>query len=294
MQILIVDGNTAEGNLNAKQIGMRPYCETYAALMETLNDNVEASIVHPSEIDYQSIKGHNSWFQTNNLDDYDGFVWTGSPLNLYNDCCAIQNQRAFGEAVLKTGKPIFGSCWGLQINAELLGGKVIKNPKGREIGIARNICVNEKGANHPIYANKPKCFNALAIHLDIVSLVPDGAEVLAHNGYSEVQAMVYDKAGVDFWGVQYHPEFNLNTLAFIYSRISTHMVEEGFCQNQADVDSLVNDFKLMHDSIGEGKTPRKDLFFRYGLTECVTSSTCHNRELVNWLDHVSSLNMASS
>ena len=38
--------------------------------------------------------------------------------------------------------------------------------------------------------------------------LPEGAVRLAGNGHSEVQAFAIDRDGIDFWGMQYHPEFS--------------------------------------------------------------------------------------
>jgi GMP synthase (glutamine-hydrolysing) len=46
---------------------------------------------------------------------------------------------------VKTGVPVWGSCWGLQIATVALGGSVRRNPRGRELAIARAITVTEAG-----------------------------------------------------------------------------------------------------------------------------------------------------
>ena len=45
-------------------------------------------------------------------------------------------------------------------------------------------------------------------HRDEVVSLPEGAVRLAGNGHSNVQAFAIDRDGVDFWGMQYHPEFS--------------------------------------------------------------------------------------
>ena len=47
------------------------------------------------------------------------------------------------------------------------------------------------------------------VYRDEVTVLPDGAVVLARNAHSPVQAMAYERDGVRFWGVQYHPEYTL-------------------------------------------------------------------------------------
>jgi GMP synthase (glutamine-hydrolysing) len=46
------------------------------------------------------------------------------------------------------------------------------------------------------------------VHRDEVQTLPAGAVVLAGNGHSKAQAMVYEQDGVCFWGSQYHPEYS--------------------------------------------------------------------------------------
>ncbi len=49
---------------------------------------------------------------------------------------------------------------------------VSKNIKGREIGIAYNITLNNDGVKHPLYHKKPKIFDAFASHLDHITTLP--------------------------------------------------------------------------------------------------------------------------
>ena len=91
-------------------------------------------------------------------------------------------------AALKTGTPLFGSCWGLQVITAAAGGSVRKNPKGREIGFGRGIRLTEAGRKHPMYVGKLDVFNAPTVHLDEVEALPAGTTVLATNAMSSVQA----------------------------------------------------------------------------------------------------------
>ena len=73
------------------------------------------------------------------LEGYDGIAITGSSLHIYNAGPEVMRQIELIRAALKTGTPIFGSCWGLQVLTAAAGGSVRKNPKGREIGFGRGI-----------------------------------------------------------------------------------------------------------------------------------------------------------
>ena len=59
------------------------------------------------------------------------------------------------------------------------GGEVAFNPKGREVGFARKILLNEAGAKHPMFKGKAPVFDAPCIHYDEVIRLPESATLLA-------------------------------------------------------------------------------------------------------------------
>ena len=285
INILVIDGNTAEHNQRAIEMGIQPYRESYSALLETLGletlvADVKTDQITPSELVPEKI-------DRGKLAAYDGFVWTGSPLHLYDESEAVRNQRAFASTVLHLGKPVFGSCWGLQINSDVLGGKIAANSKGIELCIARNILIHEAGRNHPLYRGKPPVFDALAIHVDEVITPPKGAVILASNPISGVQSMVIEQDGVDFWGVQYHPEFNFGVIAIILRRIAELLIEKKFFDSVESVHAMAKDYdRLLEVQTLPQSIEKSVLAFRYGITETIMDMACHQLELVNWLAHV--------
>ena len=54
-------------------------------------------------------------------------------------------QVELARAVYKSGTPFFGSCWGLQVATVAAGGSVRQNPRGREVGIARDLTLTSAG-----------------------------------------------------------------------------------------------------------------------------------------------------
>ena len=56
-----------------------------------------------------------------------------------------------------------------------------------------------------MYKNKPVVFDAFASHVDHITTKPEKSTLLAENHYS-IQALVTK----NFWGTQYHPEFNFH------------------------------------------------------------------------------------
>lgn len=212
------------------------------------------------------------------LDDFDGAILTGSPWGVYEDRQEISGQIALARRLYEGGVPVFGSCYGLQLMAKALGGDVHINPRGREVGVARAITLNEAGKAHAMFAEKPAMFDALCSHQDEVSRVPEGGVVLASNDISHVQAMTVDRGTSSFWGVQYHPEFDFSTIASILERTSARNLAEGLARDAAEMAEVVADMRALaaHDA------PRS-IAWRMGLKPDVLDQRQRTAEFGAWL-----------
>ena len=100
------------------------------------------------------------------LSDFDGVMIPGSPLHIYDPSPCVTRQIDFARAAFAAGVPVWGSCWGLQLATVALGGAVRRNPRGRELPIARAITLTEAGRVHPLLASRPPIFDALCSHID--------------------------------------------------------------------------------------------------------------------------------
>jgi GMP synthase (glutamine-hydrolysing) len=213
------------------------------------------------------------------LGDFDGAWISGSPLNVYRlEQPTVRAQLDLARAIWDAEVPAFGSCWGLQLMTAALGGTVHLNPNGREIGVARRICPTERGRSHALFAGKADAFDALCSHEDEVETLPAGAELLASNAVSRVQAMAIRDGAKSFWGVQYHPEFDFGAVAAIIALRAQRHLDEGLARSAGDVDTIISDFRdLSHDPA------RKDLAWRYGLHADVLDPKVRGAEFGNWL-----------
>jgi GMP synthase (glutamine-hydrolysing) len=213
------------------------------------------------------------------LGDFDGAWLSGSPLNVYHlDQPTVRQQLDLARSIWQAGVPSFGSCWGLQLMTAALGGTVHLNPNGREIGVARRIVPTEAGRRHALFDGKAGAFDALCSHEDEVETLPAGAELLASNAVSRVQAMAIRDGARSFWGVQYHPEFGFDAVAAIIAlRVQRHL-DEGLAQSEGEVGTIVSDFRsLAYDAA------RKDLAWKYGLHADVLDTRVRSAEFGNWL-----------
>ncbi|MEM1437015.1 MAG: type 1 glutamine amidotransferase [Pseudomonadota bacterium] len=138
---------------------------------------------------------------------YHAVAFPGSTMDWSTDAPEARPLRAAMEAVFTRGLPCFGSCNGMQLAAVVLGGSV-GSAAELEVGLARNIKLTAAGRNHPMLAGRPATYAVPAIHRDQVTELPSGAVCLAGNTHTANQAFTYEQSGVDFWGVQYHPEYS--------------------------------------------------------------------------------------
>ncbi len=123
--------------------------------------------------------------------DCDGWLITGSRHGAYEDHPFIPKLEDFIRTAYKERVPLVGICFGHQIIAQALGGKVERFGGGWAVGPQDYDFGGEK-----ITMN--------AWHRDQVMRRPEGAEVAACNDFCENAALVYgDRA----FTVQAHPEF---------------------------------------------------------------------------------------
>ena len=273
LRLLIIEGNV-RADRDAYSAGFgRTASEAYAATLAELAPDVVTDICLAADADEALPFGVT-------LADYDGVFITGSSLNVYDGGPAIERQIALARAVFASGTPMFGSCWGLQVASAAAGGVVARNPRGREIGVARAIRPTPTGVGHPLLAGRTAPFEALCSHIDYVATVPDRSKVLAGNAMSEVQAIEIAFEGGLFWGVQYHPEFSLAEIAAIVVRRAAALAREGVFPTEQDALNFGAGLARL-----EREPAPRGLAERLGLGPEVLDPGRRRLELVNFLEH---------
>lgn len=203
----------------------------------------------------------------------------GSPLHIYDPTPAVARQIDFVRAAFAAGVPVWGSCWGLQLAIVALGGSVRRNPRGRELPIARAITVTEVGRTHPLLASRPAVFDALCSHLDEIETLPPNSRVLAANEISAVQAIAVETPWRgSFLGTQYHPEHTLAVSAALIEMRAGELVEEGFGTKPSEIVAIAADYRAL-----DAEPTRRDLIWRYGIAGEIMDPVRRTTEIRNWL-----------
>ena len=96
-KILIVEGNLKEENQQFTNAGIQTHTESLKDSIAYFTKNLEIDVANPSSDPkvFENIK---------NLEEYDGLIWGGSSLNIYNDTIEIRRQIEFMKESQKKNK----------------------------------------------------------------------------------------------------------------------------------------------------------------------------------------------
>ena len=235
-KLLIVEGNLREENISFSEVGIQTHTQSLQDSLNHYSKDLQYDVVNPSSDDsLETVK--------DKLLNYDGLIWGGSSLNIYNDTPEIRRQIEFMKECQKKVKNILAICWGMQVAVTAAGGEV-KKAEGSHIGIANEITINENGLNHPIYKNKEKRFNSPAFNFDEVKTLPQNAVCLASNKINKVQSLHFKVNETNVWGLQYHPEITYEKMISLIEFRKDRLIENRkVFKNEQDVDSHISFIK---------------------------------------------------
>ena len=275
-RILIIDGNLAATREAQIAAGGQATGEGYAQVLQQLAPlgcDIACDIVRPADGKVHFTAGVG-------LADYDGAVITGSALNIYQGGAPVERQIALAHAVGASAVPLFGSCWGMQIAVAAAGGRVRRNPLGREFGFARRIELRDAGRQHPMYAGKPAVFEAITVHRDDVDLLPAGTLVLASNEMG-VQALELRLGAATVWAVQYHPEYSYAEIAATTLRYADALLQELLFDGRVELQQFVAELRLLMQDPANHR-----LAWKHGLGPAMQDERLKLAELHNWLERL--------
>lgn len=134
------------------------------------------------------------------IHDCDGWLITGSRHGVYDDLEWMAPMKDFIRELAAAEVPLIGVCFGHQIIADALGGKVIKSDKGWGVGVH---CYRVE-QQHSWMPDHPPRTRIYAFHQDQVVTRPEQAEVFLSSEFCPYAGLSYGKSIIS---VQGHPEF---------------------------------------------------------------------------------------
>lgn len=167
-----------------------------------------------------------------------GIILSGGPSSVN-----AENAHLVDQALYEQGIPVLGICYGMQLTAHLLGGKVTKGIKG-EYGkahldiVKQNELLKGVGQNSVVWMS----------HFDEVTQLPPGFELNAKSGVAAAISNPEKK----IYGVQFHPEVS-------HSEEGGKMLENfvfGICQSEKNwkltnyIEKTVSEIK---EKVGDNK-----------------------------------------
>lgn len=144
------------------------------------------------------------------VQDADGWLITGSKHGAYESHAWIPPLEQFIRDCYEASVPMIGVCFGHQIIAQAMGGKVEKFTGGWSVGQVE-------------YDFGDEVLSVNAWHQDQVVSRPENAQVIASTDFCENAALVYDDR---IWTIQPHPEYGDDFIAGLIEHRGKGVVPE--------------------------------------------------------------------
>ena len=135
------------------------------------------------------------------IDECDAWVISGSPASTYEDLPWIATGEEIVRSIVAAERPLFGICFGHQLMAQALGGRVERADVGWGAGAHRYDVVERPAATDVVL---PDRLTVLAMHQDQVTEVPVDGSVWLRSEFCPNAGIAY---GERAWSIQPHPEF---------------------------------------------------------------------------------------
>ncbi len=160
-----------------------------------------------------------------------GIIFSGGPASVYADGAPTIDKKIF-----TLGIPILGICYGWQITAHLLGGKVVGGHK--EYGPANLTIMNEEGILSRVENNSIVWVS----HGDTVVTMPKGFTYLGETDSVEAAAVADLKSKI--FGMQFHPEVDHTVFGTqILINFAQNICGEKISKQTINIDQIIEDIK---------------------------------------------------
>lgn len=168
---------------------------------------------------------HRGMFLPIDFNGLSGVVITGSAAMVTEQKEWMVKTQRWLEVAIDMKIPVLGVCFGHQLLADMLGGQVDFNPKGRNMG--HSVChLTQAGTGDPILGelSSGTRFNTLVSHQQVVLQLPKTSQRLAFCDKDENHAFRYQN---HVWCVQFHPEWTVAIMQAYMKQRESDLQAEG-------------------------------------------------------------------
>ncbi|MFP4207375.1 MAG: glutamine amidotransferase [Wenzhouxiangella sp.] len=167
------------------------------------------------QFEYQTVNVHNGEKLPASTAGLAGVIVTGSPAMVSHRHDWSERAAAWLADAHASNLPMLGVCYGHQLIAHALGGRVGPNPNGRRMGTLE---VNITDPDDRLLGMFAPSQYFQATHVEAVLEPPAGARVIARGAGDDHHGLYF---GQSSWGLQFHPEFDIDIMdCYIRSRAS--------------------------------------------------------------------------
>src|SRR4030067_3227982 len=191
------------------------------------------SEIHPYDIPFERVKSLSP----------KGIILSGGPASVYDKKAPLCDP-----AIVRSGIPVLGICYGMQLIAQLLGGEVTRSDK-REYGKAK-LTLNQGGGLFRGLGRKGSQLVVWMSHGDTVKVLPPGFHAIAHSRNTPYAAI--EESQKRIYGLQFHPEVVHTQRGLdLIKNFLFHVCE---CSNLWTMESFLEQpSRGLKEAIGEGK-----------------------------------------
>lgn len=179
-------------------------------------------------------------------EEYDWLIVMGGPMNIYEEDKYhwLIEEKKFIKKAIDENKIVIGLCLGGQLIADILGGRVVKNPH-TEIGWFP-VTMSDQALSYPWFSHMPKQPMVFEWHGDTFIDLPKEVVLLAENKACKNQAFQYKNR---VFGFQFHLENTLDIIENLIKNCSNEMIPALYIQTaeelRARIDNIQQDNKWM-------------------------------------------------
>lgn len=163
------------------------------------------------------------------LKEFDWLIIMGGPMNIYeeDEYSWLKEEKQFIQSAIKDNKLMIGLCLGAQLIADVIGGRVIKNPC-KEIGWFP-VTFTKEAQNLPQFSFLPEQPVVFEWHGDTFVDLPKETTHLAYNEACRNQAFAY---GSRIFGFQFHMENTWEIISDLMKYCAEELVQDQYIQSK--------------------------------------------------------------